>query len=270
MKTGKILYVLQMCPHDKAQGESLGRLIADLTLQANHGSKSPHADFMVAARFDTPINLGFAKDMGQAFANVLTFRCPTCATGWPEGCNAMAADVWRHFTAASRAGKYRYSGVMLAEADCTPLSADFLGQIHREWSATDKLVLGCYIGHFPNGKIGDGSEHINGNCVIAPQFGDIYRGFMAQRTTTAWDAAFRRHMVEHGQASRTIYSDYKIGTPENPWRSWEHLNRPVTYFAPHPLEGETVHPVYIHGTKTPIALEEARKRLVSKAVVETT
>jgi hypothetical protein len=262
MKRGKILVALQLWAGDLAQGEALAKLCAELTLLANAGQKSPHADFMFALRWDCPLP-SCINEITRAFQNVRTFTGRNRISGWPNGCNNLAVETYRHFVAKQQAGLWNYSGLWLTEADSVPLTADYLARVHREWVATDKLVLGCWIGSFPNGNPDGSQAHINGNMVIHHDLARAAPGVLVTPTPIAWDASHRHELVQHGKPSLTIYSDYQLGDEQkNPWRDCAHLWREIVHHNDHPLRGISYQPAWLHGVKDGRGLECVRERLL--------
>lgn len=267
MRRGKFLLALQYHAGDAARATALLDLVVDLTLQANGGKRSEAADLLVNPSFDAPIDMSALRRAGRAFAHVLTFRGRSRVSGWPQGPNVQASEVFQYFVTRQRAGLWNYTGLMLAEPDSVPLRDDFLACIQSEWNATDRLVLGCWIGQFPNGNPDGSQSHINGNLVIDHRFADLHPDFLLRHTPIAWDAFWRFQLVANAKASMTIFSDYRLGSPENPIPDDDHMWRPIRVFNTHPLAGLTWHPAWLHGPKVDGVLEIARARLVRSAAV---
>lgn len=256
----KILLCVQYSAGDCRLAEQLIDLYTEVTRQANGGAKSPHADLLLSAAADTTIDYRVVQRAGLAFDHVRTFRCRRQIVGWPHGPNGQMRDTLAYF--ATR--KWGYSAIWLTEPDCLPLAADFIAQVHAEWASTNRLIMGCVIGQFPEGNPDGTQVHVNGNMVIAAEFPRLYPEIITVKTTIAWDAAHRLNLMHHTLASRTIYSDYKLGEPRNPWRDCGHLWREVTYFDRHPLAGQPFRPAWMHGCKDPRGLACVRERLLQK------
>lgn len=268
MKSGKLLVCLQTWSGDLAQADALARLLVDVTLHANAGQKSPHADFLLCVRWDTDLPMDLVRYCAKAFTNVRTLRCRNRISGWPAGPNNMAIEVYRYFVGKQESGVWNYSGLMLTEPDSIPLKVDCLARIQREWLATDQLVLGCWIGSFPNGNPDGSQSHINGNMVVSHELAKVAPGVLAYPTSIAWDAAHRKEIVPYAKPSMTIYSDYQLGDEtKNPWRDCGHMWRDILHQNEHPLRGITYRPSWLHGVKDPRGLACARERLLRTEVL---
>lgn len=271
MKSGKLLVCLQTWSGDLAQADTLARLLVDVTLHSNAGQKSPHADFLLCVRWDTDLPMDLVRYCAKAFVNVRTFRTRNRVTGWPQGPNSVASELYQYFLSKQQSGVWNYSGMFFSEPDSVPTAIDCVARIHREWVATDMPVLGAFIGAFPGGKDWTGTEHVNGNLVIASDFAKIHPQVLAAVPNIAWDAHWRRELRANAKASLNIHSDYKVGLPENPWDgNCERLWRPIKHSGSHPLAGVEFTPSWIHGIKSERGIQCARERLLLTGVKSVT
>lgn len=246
---------IQFWDGDKAQAMALARLIADLELK-------PRADVIVlfTARFDCQHDRETMEYVAQKF-RVFQYTTKRKATGWPNGPNQMMADSYAYCAELwirNRLPDLR--AVFFIEADCVPLSRDWLDQIIAEYNGCGKKVLGAWL------KKGDaGCEHVNGNCLIAIDLFQKFPAIFHPREKGGWDATLAYGILPNAHPSRLIWSDYRLGTADNPWTGCDHLWAPKVYGArDNVLYGQPLTPVYYHGIKTFDGINCVRQRLLNE------
>ncbi len=230
---------LQFWDGDKHQAMQLARLIADL-------EPVPRTDctFLFSARFDCQHDAATIDYVRQKFP-VVAFTGRLQETGWPRGCNALVCDSYRFCIDEIAAGNIKAEAILFIEADAIPMDPDWINKLIAEWRAAGKMVSGSWLTE------GDcGCLHINGNCIIHKDFHKIYPGIL-HVVDGGWDSVHSKPMLEHGYASRLIYSDYHLGTDRNPWDgNPDTLFRARRYHSlDNPLYGQDITPVWLHGPK---------------------
>lgn len=246
---------VQFFDGDKAQAMALARLIADL-------EDKPRSDVavMFTARFDCQHDEETIAYVAQKF-QVLRYTTKRKATGWPNGPNQMMACSYEYLVEKWVRGKLpKVKAVMMIEADCVPLYKNWLDQLINEWNNCGKSVLGAWL------KKGDASgEHVNGNCIMSIDFWKKCRGIMHPPSRGGWDAALAYGILPNAAPSRLIWSDYRLGTSDNPWKGEDYLWAPKRYGAPsNALYGQDLQPVWYHGIKVLDGITCARKRLLNE------
>ena len=161
VESDKILLAIQFWEGDKEQAMNLARLLADL--EPEHSKK---ADILFISRFDAFHDRAAVDYVSRKF-NVSTYTSTRRGIGWPTGCNELFFGMidWVYHMKAS--GKIPgYKSIFAIEADCLPLSADWLSVLDKDWddeSAKRELcIAGCWIKEGPFGV-----GHINGNAFIS-------------------------------------------------------------------------------------------------------
>jgi hypothetical protein len=251
---GKMLLVAQFTNQDVNEMLALVKLICDLREDDNLDADILFMPKPEVRRWDTSI-LSLAK---LKFDRVDELRGARPLTGWPMGPNALAMDAFAATHQMMRRGRFRYMAAMLLESDCIPTKRNWLEEIRNEYAECGKLVLGHYD---PMGK----QPHVNGNLVFHPNLIEK-NPHMAYGNVpmTAWDYVFWPEISQDYAASRTIFSDYRLGTSKNPWKGCGHLFAEKTFPKGHPYEGQKFHPSWFHGIKTEKGLLCARERLLGK------
>ena len=242
MNRGNILFCMQFCKLDEEPAYELIKLMTDVVV-ANGKGQAP-VDLMLATRFDTTINMEKAMYAAKAFRAIRTYTCPSQVTGWPDGPNALAYGVYRYFASQCTSKRFKYEAIFLMEPDSVPLRLDFIDRIVSEWHSHNRAIMGFHVK--PDKAIG----HINGNMIIRNDFGNICRKFGSGPLGHAWDDRFKKELVGNAFPSKEIYSDYRIGTPENPWRGRDSLFglRGAWPDHPHANDGQWL-PSWLHGVK---------------------
>lgn len=250
-----LIYNLQFWSGDKAQAMALARLIADL-------EDKPRQDviFLFTARFDTTHDEATIAYVEKKFP-VLRYTTKRRGVGWPDGPNKMMADSYEHCVNLWKHNKLppHISAVFLGEADCVPLRRGWLDEIIQEYKSCGKRFLGAWL------KLGDANvEHVNGNCVMSMDFWKKCSGIFHPPSKGGWDAALRYAILPNAAPSRLIFSDYRLGTSDNPWKGDDYLWLPKRYGTPtNPLFGQDLYPAYYHGIKGMLGIDAVRRKLLT-------
>lgn len=245
-----------MSPMDYAQGKELLKLICDL-----EPVRRDDVCFMLTHRYDMKVDSELVEYVAKKFP-VIPYVTRKKGGGWPAGPNAMFSDSYQHAVELNRSGM-AFTGVMFMECDCIPLKKDWLNELIAEWKeclSRGKYILGPWL------EDGDaGRAHINGNCIISPLFWRKHRGIFNAPANYAWDAYHATAMMSNAMPSRLIFSDYRLGTTDNPWRGDEYLWESRGYGMPtNPLYGEKLYPSYLHGVKVMDGIYAVRRKLLTK------
>lgn len=250
---------VQFWPGDRDQAMQLVRLMADL-----ESKKRDDVILLFTARFDADFDEE-AIDYASAKFQCYRFKGTRTATGWPNGPNQVMGESYSFCVEGLRDGRIprECDGVMFIESDCVPLARDWLDQILTEWKEARRLgrkVLGAHL------KYGDANiEHINGNCIISLDFWRACKDIFNPQSRGGWDATLRSPMIAHGYPSKLIWSDYRLGTDDNPWKGCDYLWQPKKYGArENPHYGIELRPVWYHGIKTMAGINCVREKLLNE------
>lgn len=254
----KILYALQFHQGDQKAAMSLARLMADVIEE----KKCLDADMLFAASANADLDFETIRYCARKFSQVRTFRVQKDVNGWPAGPNNQAHETARYFAQQCLAGRWPYSGILMGEPDCVPLRRDCLKLLREEWDQGQQTVLGPWVTSGPAPY----NQHINGNSIFGPQF--IYKNSQIFRAEDwiGWDAQNAQFLMAHGRASLWMYSDYQLGTPQNPWKGCDHLFADREIRNPHPFwKLKTQKVAYLHGVKRwDLAQACVRERLLGE------
>ncbi len=253
----KLLIAVQYCPLDKDMGEALLRLIADL-----EEKKCDTATILFSTRYDMDPDPELVRYVSRRF-DVLTHRSRRKADGWPAGPNAQFADTYSAFVNHTKSGTkgWNFDYCLFLEADDVPMRRGWHEEIRQEAYLSGKMVIGPWLK-----PMDCGHEHINGNCVIHKDFWRKCRQVFTPPSSRGWDVAIKHDMMRNGHPSKLIYSDYRLGTTDNPWKSDEHFLGPRRYLDPsNALYGQDLYPSVLHGCKTTQGLDAVRKKLLTAA-----
>jgi hypothetical protein len=240
--SNRILLVLQFWEHDKAQAMALARLLADI--EPNH---TELADILFLNRFDCKPDHQTVKYVSRKF-NVFSYQSARRSTGWPRGCNGLffgGAEYLYHMSAENKATP-RYKAAFFLEADCCPLSRDWLRTFSKTWDSFNNkiFVSGCRV------ESEGVWEHINGNCFIS---GDL---------------TFLHWLVKTVGEPANIGWDYVLAAQFRTWGvkpmpGMEFVWRTPTLTPPELLERIHRDVIWLHGVKDFSALQFARKHLLT-------
>lgn len=208
----KLALMLQFCPTDRHTAMRLARLIAD-------NEELPRDDvvFYFCARCDCQHDQATIDHVAKKFP-VELFTTSTPWQGWPAGPNGMARDILLFVN-----GKSEFDGVLMLEPDCVPVHRHWLNILQSEWQEArnaGKVIMGSWRGSGPP------CGHLNGNCVIVPNFAEWLsgRGMRVEQMPRdlAWDcyhAPFSREywaitgrIANHFQSFKATLDD--VLTPE--------------------------------------------------------
>lgn len=152
----KILVALQYWEGDRAQAAKLVNFLADL--EKAHNDK---ADFLLVNRFDCK-PLKEISILSRKF-NTFTYQSPRGATGWPYGCNSLAAATITWAFRMCESGKAPlYKAIFTCEADGCPIFEDWVSRMDKAWAVANSPKPVCIAGPL----VPHPAEHINGNCLI--------------------------------------------------------------------------------------------------------
>ncbi len=250
----KMMLCLPYAPHEVHQARELVRLWTDLEHEFNKD-----VILAIVSRFDIPANhIGQdVIDYAKSKFEVILHQCRRKGVGWPAGCNQLEVGAYEWFVESNRSNRYDIPYILFAEADTVPLRPTWLSEIVKEAYDSNASILGAYF------VKEDGHPHINGNCVIHKDFWKECRPIWTISNWVGWDVAIGRVAIKIGTPSRLIWQDYRLGAPDNPWRSCDHLFEAKEFKTKsNPLYGEKLYPCLIHGIKVMTGIECVRKRLL--------
>lgn len=223
----------------------VSRLISDL-----EPAKSKWADFLFVSRWDGEHDKAAIAYVAKKFDAVHTFKSERKTKGWPAAPNDVALETYGRFCIRVKHKIWDYAAILFIEPDCVPLTRDWIEQLHTEWHERDQLVLG-----FMYGRNAHPIQHINGNCLISPLFQKKCRDFFASPSKVGWDVQHAKAMLRYGRASRLIWNDYARQSISS-----EELFAAKHYGDDHPLHGQDIFPVLMHGIKGDSALRAVREK----------
>ncbi len=178
----------------------------------------------------------------------MTFRTRSAATGWPDGCNALACETLRQALEYSRTIFNDVDGLLLIEPDCVPISYGWIYSLWARWRDArneGRLLMGAWR------QSGPECGHINGNAMFVPDILERIPGLLALPAHaiagTAWDAAFAPFFKPHWAFTGLI---------SNRWNETNLTEQQILT----PWIG-TAEPVLIHGVKDDSVWDFAIKRL---------
>jgi hypothetical protein len=251
-----LLLNIQFWSGDRKQAMELARFMADLEPAMRHD-----ACVLFSARFDCKHDEDTMKYVAQKF-RVFKFTGKRKHTGWPAGPNQLMGESYEFVIEALRFKKLppEVDAVMFIEADCVPLSKDWITKLYAEYRSSGRLVGGAWLK-----KDDAGIEHINGNCIISTRFWEHCPQIFWPPNQGGWDALLAGSILPHAYPSRFIWSDYQLGQEHNPWRGCDYLWAAKRYGAKdNVFYGQDLYPVWFHGIKVASGLKCARARLLNK------
>jgi hypothetical protein len=252
----RLLLVAQFWAGDLENMRALLRLIYDVQ------SEPSNADILLYPRRDTKIRDLNCYEYLRGKFGLEYGRSRRQLQGWPHGPNAQAMDIFRQTYESWRAGMFNYKAVLLMEADCVPLRASWLRELHEEWDSQSGEALGHWDG---SGKVLYAPKsHMNGNMLFHPELVHHVQDLAyADAPNGGWDMIFWPQIAPHATPSRLIYNDYRLNTTNNPLKTPERLFRPRFHSDPeNPLHGQELNPCWLHGCKGTVAIDMVRKKLL--------
>ena len=172
-------------------------------------------------------------------------------TGWPAGPNHMAVDLIKQIHYRYQFGGWgNFDAALLMEPDCIPVQKDWISQLEAEWDTVKEKawMMGCWRAS------PDWVGHINGNCVIRPDFAKLVD--LRVDPGLAWDCAIAPQVKDHWHNTSLISNRYEerkvpdevIMTPYNAIKADPATLKP---------------PVLVHGVKDDSVYDYAVKKLLS-------
>lgn len=235
----KLAICLQYHEADRVRAYELAAMIA-----ANEPKFRDDVILCLVNRWDCPTAPAEVVAPLELKFHVEQFTTTTRAAGWPAGCNAMARDVLRHAAQEWRFGAWHaVTGVMLLEPDCIPIARDWIDQVKKEWHAA-YVDLKWLMGTWRDG--GGDLGHINGNCVVVPDF--IFKVDMTNMFEwLAWDCAISPQVHTHWRVTDLIC---------NRWKETGLTDETITTH-----RSGVGQPVLVHGVKDNSVWDYARRTL---------
>ena len=234
MASKKIVLCMQYWDGDREMALRTARFIADI--QQGHSDK---VDFMFAFRPDSSLCPDTVRHVSRKF-NVWTRKTSRKETGWPAGPNGMVADLFLDALTRYRSGVWKdVKAVWLLEADCLPLTADWLERIEREWDEADKLVMGAWAPEWS--PVG----HVNGNMLFSPRLAEVVKGLEGCPPHIPWDTHHAPKLARHWHKSSQMVNLYRATN--------------VTEDDLYPDGGDRY--CFVHGVKDDTGLQVARSKI---------
>lgn len=149
----KGLVAVQYWKGDRAKAMRLARFIADL-----EPTRRDDVDFVFIARADCDHDLQAVEYVSRKF-NVRKIRCLAHATGHPWGCWVLWFSLLQWVYQSKKDQKLpEYSWIFPFEADCVPISKNWLNECHEEFVRLNTYLVGSETFHW--------QQHLNGNLMI--------------------------------------------------------------------------------------------------------
>jgi hypothetical protein len=204
-------------------------------------------EFFLVYRKDCPLWLGreFEKLVSRHFGRCSARQARNHDTGWPAGCNMLAASAFIEMSILCREGICQNPAFLLFEPDCIPLARDWLDQLSAEWDRVSALGKECF-GHWHQLAEPD-SLHMNGNAVFVSDFYDRHPTWIVGAGTQGWDFFFRDKFLPLSTDSNLIF------------QHWNRRGMPYEELSAITKNG--VRPAMFHGIKTPDGRMAARQLL---------
>jgi hypothetical protein len=193
--------------------------------------------FTFVRRWDSPeANAETLRLVAEKFAVIEQIASGKGRIGWPEGCNLVA------LTAINWAERHLLCPVMLIEPDSVPVQRDWINQLLKEWKTARQH--NCWLMGAWNGEGGPPDGHINGNCMIRPDFASLVDLTIPQGL--AWDLAI---------APKVSRKWWITGLVLNRFREEHATDAQIET----PTSG-TERPVLVHGVKSDDVWEYAKRK----------
>ena len=237
-----ISLMLQCSPMDLGPAFELTQLICDIEHKKKEG-----CEFYLVFRKDCPawVVKEFEKLARPKFQRAAARMARNHDTGWPGGCNMLAASAFIEMSLLRREGACN-SGFLLFEPDCVPMAKDWIDRLSAEWDRAQGLGKEI-VGHWHQADPGP-ELHINGNAIWRTSFFDEHPTWIVGAGTQGWDYFFRDKFIPISMDTNLMHQHWgRYGMSEDEFKS---------------IEKNGEHPVFFHGLKTPDGRQHARKLLV--------
>lgn len=233
--------VMQFWKGDQAEAAEAARLIADV-----EKCKREDFDFVFAYRKGATVDYKTIQYVEEKFHQVLLFEGRRKETGWPNGCNALWAEVIDYVYRMQRDHGAEWDMVLTIEPDVVPTRPDWINALKDAWKARKDDTV-C-MGHKYEGNHAV-APHVNGNAIFCPNISKKIKG-IAQGTphNWAWDIYWAsRGLLERGEDTGLVVNQYKQenATPEKLFQER--------------IKG--VAPAFVHGYRDDTARRIIRSRL---------
>lgn len=234
----RILLALQFWEGDQERAMKLARLITDM-----QPGRCENADFLFMARFDCQQDLQTIEYVSSKFNVFHYINRHRRGVGWPHGCNDLWFGTIDWVYGHKEANKIPdYKAILTFEADCVPLSPNWVSELSREWDRAKAKVVGA-MQQAPG-------PHINGNAMFSGDLKFLYwlsREVSGCNPRGGWDYVLAPEFKRRGWAGSSLFqSDWGSATMP-PERMKQLLDAGV---------------VFHHGTKDESALRMVRERFV--------
>ncbi len=196
---GRLVIALQFWEGDKANAMRLARFIAQL-----EPIERDDVIFCFFPRFDCEMDSETLDAVAAKFTVALISTHPH-VPGYPASPNLMATGVMIDAAERSQPEWADVKAVLLLEADCVPLAANWINQLMDEWdrcAAAGKSILGSWRPQ--NGKHG----HINGNLMFDPGLALIVNLKTCPKAEP-WDVHFASAFAPHWMRTGLIANRYR-------------------------------------------------------------
>jgi hypothetical protein len=165
----------------------------------------PDIKFVFVYRFDCEPDQETIMYVSHKFQTE-TFKSHLKWEGWPAGPNGMAVDILRALDGRTKTGEWKdITGMLLIEPDCVPLTTAWLYLIMHEWEqarAQGKWIMGAWR------DSGTQWGHINGNCVVRPDFAKLV-DLDCVSQHFAWDCAVSYFTHDHWHITSLILNCFQ-------------------------------------------------------------
>ena len=208
----RILLALQYWAGDRDKAGELARFIAKLEPVIRKD-----ADFLLSARFDCTHDEEVVKDVSRRF-RVFTTTGVTKLTGYPNGSWALWHDTITAVRDRCASGELpRYDCVLTFEADCTPLTRDWVASLlstwEREAAKQDRIAIG-QLWSAPSCPY----PHINGNMLISGRQEHLDRVCSWRaKTGQAWDVGIYPMLRGHGAVGTSAIASFYVRNANSRW-----------------------------------------------------
>jgi hypothetical protein len=206
-------------------------------------------EFFLVYRKDCPLWLGreFEKLASRYFGRCSARVARNHDTGWPAGCNMLAASAFIEMSILRREGLCQNPAFFLFEPDCIPLARDWIDRLSAEWDRVSAIGKEAF-GHWHQLEAPD-SLHMNGNAVFETTFFDKHPTWIVGAGTQGWDYFFRDRFISISVDSNLIFQHW-----QRHGCSLEELSA---------ITKNGTRPAVFHGIKTPDGRLAARQLLSS-------